>query len=89
MNKFEELESFVTVVDAHSFSAAADKLGVARSVLSRRVRDLEKRLGVQLMRRTTRTLSLTDTGRHFYQRTVNLLAEMSDALFEYFRNSSI
>ncbi len=79
MNKFEELESFVAVVDAHSFSAAADKLGVARSVLSRRVGDLEKRLGVQLMQRTTRTLALTDTGRHFYQRTVNLLADMSDA----------
>jgi DNA-binding transcriptional LysR family regulator len=79
MNKFEELESFVAVVDYQSFSAAADKLGVAKSMLSRRVRDLEKRLGVQLMRRTTRTLSLTDTGRHFYQRSVSLLTDLSDA----------
>ena len=79
MNKFEELESFVAVVDNQSFSSAADKLGVAKSMLSRRVSDLEKRLGVQLMQRTTRTLSLTDTGRHFYQRTVSLLADLSDA----------
>ena len=79
MNKFEELESFVAVVDNQSFSIAADKLGVAKSMLSRRVSDLEKRLGVQLMQRTTRTLSLTGTGRHFYQRTVSLLADLSDA----------
>ena len=79
MNKFEELEAFVAVVDRHSFSAAADRLGVAKSILSRRVSDLEKRLGVQLMQRTTRKLSLTDTGRHFYQRAVNLLSDLNDA----------
>jgi DNA-binding transcriptional LysR family regulator len=79
MNKFEELEAFVAVVDRHGFSAAADKLGMAKSILSRRVSDLEKRLGVQLMQRTTRKLSLTDTGRHFYQRTVNLLSDLNDA----------
>lgn len=79
MNKFEQLEAFVAVVDRHSFSHAADKLGVAKSVLSRRVSQLEKRLGVQLMRRTTRKLSLTDAGRHFYQRAVSLLADLNDA----------
>ena len=79
MNKFEELEAFVAVVDRHSFSSAADRLGVAKSILSRRVSDLEKRLGVQLMQRTTRKLSLTDTGRHFYQRAINLLSDLNDA----------
>ena len=79
MNKFEELEAFVAVVDRHSFSDAADKLGIAKSILSRRVSDLEKRLGVQLMRRTTRKQSLTDAGRHFYQRAVNLLSDLKDA----------
>jgi len=79
MNKFEELEAFVAVVDRHGFSNAADKLGVAKSILSRRVSDLEKRLGVQLMRRTTRKQSLTDAGRHFYQRAINLLADLNDA----------
>ncbi len=79
MNKFEELEAFVAVVDHHSFSAAADKLSVAKSSLSKRVSELEKRLGVQLMQRTTRQLSLTDSGRHFYQRAVNLLADLNEA----------
>ena len=79
MNKFEELEAFVAVVDQHSFSAASERSGVAKSVLSRRVSDLEKRLGVQLMQRTTRKLSLTDAGQHFYQRAISLLSDLSDA----------
>ena len=79
MNKFEELEAFVAVVDQHSFSAAGKRNGVAKSVLSRRVSDLEKRLGVQLMQRTTRKLSLTDAGQHFYQRAISLLSDLSDA----------
>ncbi|NNE64755.1 MAG: LysR family transcriptional regulator [Gammaproteobacteria bacterium] len=79
MNKFEELEAFVEVVDRHSFSDAAEKLGVSKSILSRRVSDLEKRLGVQLMRRTTRRQSLTDAGRHFYERAIHLLSDLKDA----------
>ncbi len=79
MNKFEEIEAFVSVVDKHSFSAASESSGVAKSVLSRRVRDLEKRLAVQLMQRTTRRLSLTDAGQHFYQRAVSLLSDLDDA----------
>jgi DNA-binding transcriptional LysR family regulator len=79
MNKFEELEAFVAVVDKKGFSAASDRSGVAKSVLSRRVRDLEKRLGVQLMQRTTRRLSLTDSGTIFYQRAVGLLSDLRDA----------
>ncbi len=79
MNKFEELEAFVAVVDQNGFSRAADILGVAKSILSRRVSELENRLGVQLMQRTTRKLSLTDTGRHFYQRSVNLLSDLDEA----------
>lgn len=79
MNKFEELEAFVSVVDQRSFSAASERNGVAKSVLSRRVSDLEKRLGVQLMQRTTRRLSLTDAGEHFYQRAVRLLTDLSEA----------
>ncbi len=79
MNKFEELEAFVAVVDQRSFSAASDRSGVAKSVLSRRVSELEKRLGVQLMQRTTRKLSLTDTGHYFYQRAIGLLSDLRDA----------
>jgi DNA-binding transcriptional LysR family regulator len=79
MNKFEELEAFVAVVDRRGFSHAAENLGVAKSILSRRVSNLEKRLGVQLMQRTTRRQSLTDAGHHFYQRAVNLLSDLEEA----------
>ena len=63
MDKFEDLQAFIAVVDTGSFTAAAERLGADKSAISRRVSTLEEHLGVQLMRRTTRTLNLTDTGR--------------------------
>lgn len=79
MHRFEELRAFVTVVDAGSFTAAADRLGAAKSVVSRRVSALEERLGVQLLRRTTRRLSLTDTGHSFYEHSARILADLDEA----------
>ena len=79
MNKFAEFEAFVAVVEAGSFSTAGERLGVAKSVVSRRVSQLEKRLGSRLLHRTTRRLALTDTGKHFYQRAVQILADLDDA----------
>ena len=79
MSRFEELESFVAVVDYDGFGNAADKLGVAKSMVSRRVSDLEHRLGVQLLLRTTRRQSLTDAGRDFYQRATQLLDDLNEA----------
>ncbi|MEJ2297962.1 MAG: LysR family transcriptional regulator, partial [Woeseiaceae bacterium] len=52
MDKFENLQAFVTVVEAGSFTAAAERLDTAKSAISRRVSALEERLGVQLLRRT-------------------------------------
>ena len=80
MSRFEELESFVAVVDYDGFGSAADKLGVAKSMVSRRVSDLEHRLGVQLLQRTTRRQSLTDAGRDFYQRATQLIDDLGDSL---------
>ena len=54
MDRFEELGTFTTIVDAGSLTAAADRLEVAKSAVSRRLKDLEARLGVQLLQRTTR-----------------------------------
>lgn len=79
MNRFEELEAFVAVVDFKGFGNAGEKLGMAKSMVSRRVSDLERRLGVQLMQRTTRRQALTEAGHEFYQRATQLLADIMDA----------
>ena len=79
MNRFDELEAFVAVVDYRGFSNAGEKLGVAKSMVSRRVSELEKRLGVQLLQRTTRRQSLTEAGREFHQRALQILADLNEA----------
>lgn len=79
MDKFEDLQAFVAVVEAGSFTAAAERLGSAKSAVSRRVSTLEERLGVQLLRRTTRTLNLTETGRSFYEHSARILADLDEA----------
>jgi len=79
MGRYEQLEAFVKVVDHHSFSVAGEKMGVVKSVLSRRVSELESRLGVKLLNRTTRKLSLTAAGENLYQQMSLLLAEMEEA----------
>jgi len=79
MDKFEDLQAFVSVVESGSFTAAADRLHADKSAISRRVSSLEEHLGVQLMRRTTRSLNLTDTGRSFYERSARILADLEEA----------
>ncbi|MEJ1364268.1 MAG: LysR family transcriptional regulator, partial [Candidatus Sedimenticola sp. (ex Thyasira tokunagai)] len=79
MDRFEEMHTFVQVVDSGSLSAAAEKLSVAKSAVSRRLADLEGRLGVQLLNRTTRRLNLTESGRSYYQRCQRILLELSEA----------
>lgn len=79
MDRFEDLQAFVAVVEAGSFTAAADRMDIAKSAVSRRVAALEERLGAQLLRRTTRRLSLTDTGSGFYDRSVRILADLDEA----------
>lgn len=73
------MEALVAVIESGTFSAASERLGVAKSVISRRVSQLEERLGSRLLHRTTRRLSLTDAGRNFYQRAVQILADLDDA----------
>jgi DNA-binding transcriptional LysR family regulator len=76
---FDELETFLAVVETGSFTAAAERLDTARSAVSRRVSALEERLGAQLIRRTTRTLNVTPTGRSFYERAARILADLEEA----------
>ena len=79
MGRYEQLEAFIEVVNQQSFSAAGEKLGVVKSVLSRRVSELERRLGVKLLNRTTRKLSLTGAGEQLYQQASILLADLVEA----------
>lgn len=79
MGRYEQLEAFVEVVEQHGFSAAGEKMGVVKSVLSRRVSELETRLGVKLLNRTTRKLSLTGAGEQLYQQASVLLPELLEA----------
>jgi DNA-binding transcriptional LysR family regulator len=78
MGQVEELQNFVRVVEAGSISRAAEQLGVAKSGVSRRLAELESRLGVRLLNRTTRRSSLTEAGQAFYQGAVKLLADVSE-----------
>lgn len=79
MDRIEEMRTFVKVVESGSITAAAERLGIAKSAVSRRLADLETRLSVQLFRRTTRTLSLTDTGKGYYERCLRILADLEEA----------
>lgn len=76
MNKFVEMSTFVSVVESLSFVGAAAKLGTSKSVVSQRVKMLEKRLGASLLERGPR-LSLTEAGLLFYQECVRLLDEVT------------
>ncbi len=79
MDKFAHLEALVAVVETGSFSRAAERLRLGKSVISRRISLLEADLGVQLLQRTTRSLSLTGSGREFYERALRILAELDEA----------
>jgi DNA-binding transcriptional LysR family regulator len=79
MDKFLEMKTFAAVVDSGSFVQAADALDISKPTVSRYVADLEQRLGVRLLQRTTRKLSLTEEGRAFYGRCKTVLADVEVA----------
>lgn len=73
------MQSFVTVVDKGSFVRAADALNTSKAAVSRHVADLEQRVGVRLLNRTTRKMSMTDEGQAFYLRCTDLLNALDEA----------
>ena len=79
MDRFGEMETFVRVVESGSFSSAARDLHMTPSAVSKMIGRLEDRLGVRLLSRTTRKLSLTEEGRVFYQRITPILSEVAEA----------
>jgi len=79
MNAIDELIAFTLVADTMSFTRAAARLGVSKSVASRRVAALEASLGARLLNRTTRGVSLTEAGSTFRERCKRILAEIDEA----------
>ena len=79
MDRFQAITAFARVVETGSFARAAERLQVSVSAVSRQVADLEAHLDARLLNRTTRRLSLTEAGRVFHERCIQLLADLEEA----------
>jgi len=79
MDRFTSLTAFVHVVESGGFSAAARRLNMSTTMVSNHVQALEDRLGVRLLNRTTRKVSLTEIGRAYYDRSTQILADLEQA----------
>ena len=79
MDRFHELNAFIAVVEAGGFSAAARRTGDSQSAISKSVGALEKRLGVMLFNRSTRSVTLTDQGQRYYDLAKPLVDELDQA----------
>src|ERR671918_2323502 len=79
MDRLAAIQVFAQVVESGSFAKAAERMGVSTSAASRQVADLEAHLQTRLLNRTTRRVSLTESGRAFYERSVQLLADLEEA----------
>ena len=79
MDRFQAINAFVAVVEHGSFARAAERLDQSVSAVSRHVAELEQHLDARLLNRTTRRLSLTEAGRAFHERSVQLLADLQEA----------
>jgi DNA-binding transcriptional LysR family regulator len=79
MDRFDTISAFVAVVEQNGFAPAARKLGLSTSATTRYVAALEERLGVRLLNRTTRAVSLTDAGRRFLARGKSILSDLDEA----------
>ena len=78
MNQFEDMQTFVRIVDAGSITKAAEQMDTVKSAVSRRLRELEKRLGVTLLTRTTRTQTLTTSGQSYYQQCLRIIDDLAE-----------
>jgi DNA-binding transcriptional LysR family regulator len=79
MDRLTSLTAFVRVVDSGGFSAAGRKLNMSTTMVSNHVQALEDRLGARLLHRTTRKVSLTEVGKAYYDRAVQILADLEQA----------
>jgi len=79
MDRMTSIATFAKIAETGGFAAAARKLGVSPSTVTTQIHDLEDRLGVRLLNRSTRKVSLTDIGRAYYERCMHILADMDEA----------
>ncbi|AGI23162.1 transcriptional regulator [Pseudomonas sp. ATCC 13867] len=75
--RFEDILTFIRVMESGSITAAADRMNLSKSVISKRISDLESALGVELFQRSTRQLKPTESGDAFYERMVPLIHEIN------------
>lgn len=75
MDTLDGLKTVVAVVETSSFTAASERLGISKALVSKYVGEVESNLGIRLFNRTTRQLALTDAGRRYYQESVTLLEQ--------------
>ncbi len=78
MGQLEDMNAFIRIVEAGGISRAAEQIGIAKSAISRRLVDLETRLGVRLLNRTTRTSSLTEAGQSYYERALKIIDDVAE-----------
>lgn len=78
MGQLEDMQVFVRVVDAGGIGLAAEQMGIAKSAVSRRLAELENRLGVSLITRTTRSSKLTEAGENYYARSQQLINDIDE-----------
>ena len=78
MNQLLAIRAFARVVEAGSFTRAADSLDMPNASLSKLVQELEAHLGVRLLQRTTRRVTVTPEGQHYYEKTGMILRTLDD-----------
>src|SRR3954449_11371104 len=79
MDRLQSMRVFAKVVEQGGFARAGSALDMSNAVVTRHVADLESHLGARLLNRTTRRLSMTESGQAFYERCVQLLADLEEA----------
>ena len=79
MDRISGMATFVKIAETGGFASAARKLGISPSAVTTQIQNLEHRLGVRLLNRSTRKVSLTEIGKAYYERCIHILAEMDEA----------
>lgn len=77
MDTLDGLKTVIAVVETNSFTAASDRLGISKALVSKYVGEVETKLGIRLFNRTTRQLALTEAGRRYYEQSIILLEQYS------------